>query len=532
MGQFSHATEPWTRTRVIGLLLGPLLAVILYHLLPDKIRDDAGNLLASLSSEGRMTIAIGAWLATWWVTEAIAIEAAALLPLVAFPLVGVSDFASTAAPYADEVVYLFLGGMLMGSAMERWNLHKRLALLVMVRLGASPHRLIAGLLLATALLSMWVSNTAACVMMLPIAIGVVKLARERHASVSGSLIDPIAPQPALDPPSRNFGIAAMLAIAYGASIGGVGTLVGSPPNGVAAAFITRTYDDTLTFAQWLRFGLPTMLLTLPICWGLLALLFPTRGLRVEGAGQMLRNDLKQLGKVTRGEWLVMGVFALASIFWIFRPQLAGLLGLTRMNDAGRTIVLLSDAGIAITASLLMFLIPVHLKHATMLLDWKTARTIPWGVLLLFGGGLALAAAVERHQVDEVLAALLHGLTGVHPLVVVLVVVAGAMFLSEIGSNTAVATVLLPVVATAAPVLGVHPYMLIFGVTLAVSLAFMMPSGTPPNALVFSSGYLRVPQMVRAGFLLNLACVLVITMVVYGLSGVLGLMPDIAPRLNQ
>ncbi len=528
MGHIPHASEPWTATRIVGVFLGPILAIVLYHTLPDAIRNDAGEVLAPLSPAGRMTLAIGAWLATWWVTEAIAIEAAALLPLVAFPIAGVSDFRSTAAPYADEVVYLFLGGMLLGSAMERWNLHKRLALLVMVALGASPHRLIAGLLLATAILSMWVSNTAACIMMLPIAIGVVRLARERHHSASGLSGDPQAADPGFgmgtDGPTRNFGVAAMLAIAYGASIGGVATLVGSPPNGVAAAFVGRTYDDTITFAEWLKIGLPAMLMTLPICWGLLVLVFPMRGLRVEGAERMLRHDLEQLGKVTRGEWLVIAVFTLASVFWIFRPQLAGLLGLTRVDDTGRTIVLLSDAGIAITASLLMFLIPVHPKHATMLLDWKTARTIPWGVLLLFGGGLTLAAAVERHNVDEVLAALLDGLRNVHPLVVVLVVVAGAMFVSEIGSNTAVATVLLPVVATAAPVLGVHPYVLIFGVTLAVSLAFMMPSGTPPNALVFSSGYLRVPQMVRAGFFLNLACVLIITVVVYGLAGVMGALP--------
>jgi sodium-dependent dicarboxylate transporter 2/3/5 len=524
MGQIPHASEPWTTTRVVGLFLGPLLAFILYHALPDAIRNDAGEVLAPLSPAGRMTIAIGAWLATWWVTEAIAIEAAALLPLVAFPLAGVADFRSTAALYADEVVYLFLGGMLLGSAMERWNLHKRLALLVMVALGASPHRLIAGLLLATALLSMWVSNTAACIMMLPIAIGVVRLARDRHESAGGGPRDASAPEPASDPPSRNFGIAAMLAIAYGASIGGVATLVGTPPNGVAAAFVARTYEDTLTFAEWLKIGVPTMLITLPLCWGLLVLVFPMRGLRIEGADAMLRHDLAQLGSVTRGEWLVITVFTLASVFWIFRPQLAGLLGLTRVDDNGRTIVLLSDAGIAITASLLMFLMPVHPKHATMLLDWKTARTIPWGVLLLFGGGLTLAAAVERHNVDDVLAALLDGLRNVHPLVVVLVVVAGAMFVSEIGSNTAVATVLLPVVATAAPVLDVHPYVLIFGVTLAVSLAFMMPSGTPPNALVFSSGYLRVPQMVRAGLLLNLVCVVIITVVVYGLAGVMGALP--------
>ncbi len=516
-----HA-DPWTTSRLIGLFLGPLAAALLYFILPTQLHNAAGEVTATLTAPGRMTLAIGAWLAVWWVTEAIPIEAAALLPLVAFPLCGVATFKETAMPYADEVVYLFLGGMLLGCAMERWHLHRRLALLVMLKVGTSPPKLLAGILLATALLSMWVSNTAAAIMMLPIAAGVVRIAQK---SSTPDLSESSSEGPGRA--AKNFGVASMLAVAYGASIGGVATLVGTPPNGVCAAFISKTYQDTLTFSEWIKLGVPVMLVTLPICWALLLLMFPTRNLNIQGASDLLKREHESLGKTSTGEWLVIAVFSLASLAWIFRPQLVQLFNLTKQTADGKTISLLTDAGIAITASLLMFLIPVKPREGVMLLDWRTARTIPWGVLLLFGGGLTLAAAVEANGVDKVVASLFAGLHGMHPLIVVLIVTAAAMFISEIGSNTAVATVLLPIVATAAPAIGVHPYMLIFAVTLAVSLAFMMPSGTPPNALVFSSGYLRVPQMVRAGFFLNLACVVIITTACYFVVKWMGMLPTIS-----
>ncbi|MFO0856088.1 MAG: SLC13 family permease [Phycisphaerales bacterium] len=531
--------DPWTPARLIGLFLGPVVAALLYFILPTQLHNAAGEVTATLTNSGRLTIAIGGWLAVWWVSEAIPIEAAALLPLVAFPLFGVATFKETAIPYADEVVYLFLGGMLLGCAMERWNLHRRLALLVMLKVGTSPPKLLAGILLATALLSMWVSNTAAAIMMLPIAAGVVRIAQHSSRNKSPATTSASENLTSLTPdlsesssegpgrPAKNFGVAAMLAVAYGASIGGVGTLVGTPPNGVCAAFIAKTYPDTLTFSEWIKLGVPVMLVTLPVCWGLLLLLFPTRNLDIHGATDLLKREHESLGKTTKGEWLVIIIFSLASLAWIFRPQLVELFNLTKQTADGKQIALLTDAGIAITASLLMFLIPVKPRKGVMLLDWRTARTIPWGVLLLFGGGLTLAAAVEANGVDKVVASLFAGLHGIHPLIVVLIVTAAAMFISEIGSNTAVATVLLPIVATAAPAIGIHPYMLIFAVTLAVSLAFMMPSGTPPNALVFSSGYLRVPQMVRAGFLLNLACVLIITTACYFVVRWMGMLPTLS-----
>lgn len=502
----SDASGGMPPLRKLGLFLGPLAAVVIYFVLPTAQLDTAGAAISGLSHAGRMTLAIGAWLAVWWITEAIPIEAAALLPLVAFPIAGVASMKSAASPYADEVVFLFLGGMMIGAAMERWGLHRRVALLTMLGLGTRPAMLIAGLLCATALLSMWVSNTAAAVMMLPIANGVVKLVHQRNEGG----VHPHAKE------ARNFAVAAMLAVAYGASIGGVGTLVGTPPNGVMASFIRQNLNGSLSFTEYLKIGLPTMMLVLPVCWGLLLWLFPMRGLHAEGAHHMLKTEMRALGPVSRGEWTVLSIFALASFLWIFREPVAMALHLyrERAGAAAKPEILLTDAGIAIGASLLLFLIPVRGKAGVFALDWKTAGALPWGILLLFGGGLSLAAAIEANGVDKFLASAFHGLAGLPPFVVILITAALAIFASEIGSNTAVATVLLPIVSTAAPALGVRPELLCFAVSLGVSLAFMMPSGTPPNALAFTSGHLRVADMARAGLCLNVACVLIIAGVVY------------------
>ncbi len=494
--------------RKLGLALGPLAAIVIYVLLPSSHLEPTGATASGLSHAGRMTLAIGAWLAVWWISEAIPIEAAALLPLVAFPLAGVTNMKSAAAPYADEVVFLFLGGMMIGAAMERWGLHRRVALLTMLALGTRPAMLIAGLLAATALLSMWVSNTAAAVMMLPIANGVVKLVLQRHDA---------GPHPH-PKQARNFAVAAMLAVAYGASIGGVATLVGSPPNGVLAAFMRQSFGDSLTFGEYLRIGLPTTLIVLPVAWALLLLLHPMRGLHAQGAHHLLRAELRSLGPVSRGECTVLAVFALASFLWIFREPVAIWLRLYRDRPGAppgsKPEILLTDAGIAIAAALLLFLIPVRAKQGVFALDWKTIGALPWGILLLFGGGLSLAAAIEANGVDTFLASAFYVLQGLHPFVLLLVTAALAVFASEIGSNTAVATVLFPIVATAAPALGIRPELLCFAVAFGVSLAFMMPSGTPPNALAFTSGHLRVPDMARAGLALNLASIAIIAAVVY------------------
>ncbi|HLP83309.1 MAG TPA: DASS family sodium-coupled anion symporter, partial [Phycisphaerales bacterium] len=477
-------------------------ALAVYWLLPAE----GAGVAAGLTPAGRMTLAVGAWLAVWWVTEAIAIEAAAMLPLALFPLLGVATMKEAAAPYAEEVVFLFLGGMLLGAAMERWHLHQRVALVVMLALGASPPRLIAGLLVSTAIISMWVSNTAAAIMMLPIAVGVISLAHTQHEELGLSREDKAA---------RNFAVACLLAVAYGASIGGTATIIGSPPNGVMVGFASTKLGETVTFGEWMRVGLPVMLVTLPVTWLLLLSLYNPRGLQVSGAREMLRMRLRELGPLSRGEIAVLGVFTSAAAAWIFRVQLADVLQLTRERN-GKTEVLLTDAGIAIIAAMSLFLIPISWKRGEFALDWKTAGKIPWGILLLFGGGLSLAAAISANHVDDYLGKLFEGMSGLPTIAIIAIIAASAIFVSEIGSNTAVATVMLPVVATVAPVLGVHVMPLCFAIALGVSLAFMMPSGTPPNALVFTSGHLRVREMVKAGFLLNVACIVIITLACYWL----------------
>lgn len=492
----NHAPGPSPLVpRRVGLVAGPLAAAILYLVLPDARFDASGQWLSGLTHEGRLTVAAGAWLAIWWLTEAIPIEAAGLLPLALFPILGIAPIRQAAAPYANDVIFLFMGGLLLGAAMERWNLHARLALSIMLAVGTRPDRLLAGIILATAFISMWVSNTATAVMMLPIAASVVRLVLERS-----------------DAPEirrRHFAAAAMLAVAYAASIGGAATLIGSPPNGITAAFLREHYRDTLSFAEWLGIGLPLTLVLLPVTWLLLArVLFRLPSQTLPDARDTLRARRDALGPVSPGERAVLLVFAAAALAWIFREPLSLALGLYTQRPGRAPDPSLTDAGIAIIAALLLFVIPAGPRQPV--LDWSTASRIPWGVLLLFGGGLSLADAVTAHKVDLAIGRAFDALAGTHPLLVLLALTAAIVFLTEIGSNTAVTTTFLPVVAAIADRLGLPPYPFVIAVPLAASCAFMMPSGTPPNALVFSAGYLRVHQMVKAGFWLNLASIASIT----------------------
>ncbi len=472
----------------LGLAAGPLAALALYALLPEA---------DGLSEGGRRTLAAAAWMAVWWITEALPIEATALLPLCVFPLLGIADIEATAAPYADPVIFLFLGGVMLGAAMERWGLHRRLALLTMLAVGTRPSQLVGGVMLATAAISMWVSNTATAVMMLPIGMSLIRFAR------------------GTGPSATNFAKCMMLGIAYAATIGGIGTVIGTPPNAVAMGFIERSYRVQIGFLDWLAIGLPIMLLFLPLAWlCLVRLVFPCRGAPVSGARTLIQDELRALGPLSRGELWTGTVFALAAAAWILRQPLADWLGLVARSPGAPPAYRLTDAGIAITAALLLFAIPVDARRRTFLLDWRDAARLPWGVLILLGGGLALAAAFGANGVDRYIGAGFAALAGLPVLAVVAIVSASVVFTTEFGSNTAVVNIFLPIVAAAALDLGVHPYVLIFPTALAASYAFMMPMGTPPNALVFASGHLHVADMAKAGFLLNLLSILVITLFVY------------------
>lgn len=488
MHEDSESLQP---RRWVGLLGGPLLFLALL-LLPVP---------GGMAPEAWRTAAVGLLMAVWWVTEAIPIPATALLPLALFPVLGVMPIGETAGPYANPIIFLFMGGFLIAQAMQRWRLHRRIALSVVHTLGTRPHRLVLGFMVATAFLSMWVSNTATAVMMMPIGLSVIGL-------VAPAPGDAEAPTAGMDgaedlPGQLNFGTALMLGIAYAASIGGLGTLIGTPPNALLAGFLETSYGYQLGFAQWMLVGVPLAVVALPLVWIYLTrTAFPIRITEIPGGRAMIGDELRGLGPVSAGEWRVGIVFALTAAAWMLRPLLDDI------------VPGLSDAGIAMTAALVLFLLPVDRKAGTFALDWATARELPWGVLILFGGGLSLAAAVTATGLAEWIGSALSTLDAWPTALLVAAVTAVIVFLTELTSNTATAAAFLPILGPLAVALGENPLLLAAPAALGASCAFMMPVATPPNAIVYGSGYITIPQMARAGVALNLLFITLITALAY------------------
>ncbi|HEX6135460.1 MAG TPA: DASS family sodium-coupled anion symporter [Longimicrobiales bacterium] len=465
----------------IGLPAGPILLILLLLLDPP-----AGMTLAAWR-----TAAVALFMACWWITEAVPIPATALTPLLLFPLLGILPAGATAAPYANPVIFLFLGGFVIALAMQRHELHRRIALGVVRAMGVHPPVLVLGFMAATAFLSMWVSNTATAVMMLPIGLSVVQL---------------VKPDAGEGPMDFNFAIALMLGIAYAASIGGLATLIGTPPNALLAAFMLETYGVEVGFAQWLIVGLPLVLISLPLAWLVLTrLVFPIRIREIPGGAAAIHEAYQQLGPVSRAERSVAVIFVLTAMLWIVRPLI---------DDV---VPGLSDTSIAIAAALATFLVPVDLKRGEFLMDWETAERLPWGVLLLFGGGLALAGAVTETGLAEWIGAQMGALGAWPVLLIVVIVTTVVIFLTELTSNTATAAAFLPLVASLSVGLGENPFLLVVPAALAASCAFMLPVATPPNAIVYGSGYVTVPQMSRAGVWLNILFIALITLTVYSLA---------------
>jgi solute carrier family 13 (sodium-dependent dicarboxylate transporter), member 2/3/5 len=463
----------WQRA---GLALGPMLALAAYALIPDSGPHGLGP-------AGRITAAIGVLMATWWISEALPLPVTALLPLALFPLFDVAPVAQAARPYATDVIFLFMCGFMLGLAMERWGLHKRLALSIILIVGTGAQRLVAGFMIATAFLSMWISNTATTIILLPVAVTVV-------AQVLDGDADPIL--------ARRFATCLMLAIAYSASIGGAGTLIGSPPNLVVASYARQELGCEIGMLDWMRFGLPALLLMLPLAGLYLTrIAFPFSGLELRGGRAQIRAGLQELGPMSRGEMLVGGVFVLTALAWMLRPQIAAWLGVPG----------LSDTGIAVLAALLLFTLRADGRPV---IDWPTAARLPWGVLLLFGGGLSLAAAISAHGVDRFIAGGLSGMGGLPPLLLLAVVAMLVVFATELTSNTAIATAFTPVLAAIAVGLGAPPVLLLVAIGLGANYAFMMPVATPPNAIVFGSGHVSIAQMARTGFALNWLAIAVTT----------------------
>lgn len=469
----------------IGLFLGPALFVLMLLFFNPE----------GLSSEGVAIAASTVWIAVWWITEAVPIPVTSLLPLVLFPLTQGLDVKETASSYGDETIFLFMGGFMIALAMEKWNLHRRIALTIISVIGTNSDRIVLGFMVATGFLSMWISNTATAMMMVPIGLAIIY-------QFSETLKD----DPSVDttPQNFSFGKALMLGIAYSASLGGISTLIGTPPNTLLAGAINTMYGIELSFAKWMLFGVPLAWTFLFIAWFyLVKFAFPTKVKQIPGGREVIDDQRTALGKASTEEKLVLTVFSLAAFSWI-----------TRTFFLAKFIPGISDGVIAITFAILLFIIPSKNKKGDFLLDWDTAVKLPWGILLLFGGGLAIASGFTESGLSEWIGTQLTGLQGVNLLVVITLVTALVIFLTEITSNTATASMMFPIMASLAVALGFHPYALMVAAAVAASCAFMLPVATPPNAVVFGSGYLRIPDMAKAGFALNILGIVLVTVAIY------------------
>jgi len=483
--------------RWAGLLLGPVFAAAAYVSLPAAQLDDAGHVVRGLTEPGRATAGVAALMAVWWLTEAIPLSATAMLPLVLFPVMGIQPIKGAAAPYANDVIFLFLGGFILGLAMERWGLHKRVALITVMLVGTGPKRVIGGFMLASALISMWVNNTATTIMMVPIALSVIRMVAASHAPAGTKADDAPSPDP-------NFDSTLLLGIAYAASIGGVATLIGTAPNAIMKGFIEDHLGREIGFVNWMMLGVPLVAVYLPIAWFYLTCVSqPVRLKSIPGGRELFRNELRALGRMAPGEWVVFGVFVTTVALWLMRP-------LIQEWAAGTALAGINDSSIAIFGAIALFVIPVRARERVFAMDWRTAERLPWGALLLFGGGLSLAAAITANGVDTYIGQLLGGLGHLPLWVAVAIVTTVVIFLTELTSNTAVTTALLPVLAAAAPSLGVDPMRLVVPAAVAASMAFMLPVATPPNTIVFASGRITIGQMARAGLGLNIVGIVLIT----------------------
>lgn len=467
----------------IGFFLGPLLLLACLLLPPPQ----------GMSAAAWSTVGMTLLMATWWATEAIPIPITSLLPILLVPALGIDSIGKASAPYANPIIYLFLGGFLLGLAMERWNLHRRIALNTLLLFGNRPSHQIAGFMLSTAFLSMWVSNTATAIMMLPTGMSVIS--RLGQNADHGDQAE-----------HSRFATALLLGIAYAASIGGIATLIGTAPNALLVAFLQATYQVEIGFGQWMLRGLPVSAVMLLFTWWWLT----RHEFRFEGGNSraLIRAELAALGPWSKGEKLVSVVFTLTALGWIFQPAI-------NVYLPG-----INDTSIALAGALSLFLIPVDAKARMFLLCWKDAAKLPWGVLLLFGGGLALAAAISSTELADWIAKGIGSFGTLPLLAIIALVVLVITLLTEVTSNTATAAAFLPLLAAVAVAQGMPVEMIAIPATIAASCAFMLPVATPPNAIVFGTGCMKIQSMIRAGFVLNLGGVVVVTLLCYFLVGLI------------
>jgi len=463
----------------IGLVLGPVMFVLIlqfFHL--EGLNETANAILASVS-----------WIAIWWITEALPIAATALLPIVLFPLSGGLSLKETTASYGHKYIFLFIGGFILAIAIEKWKLHKRIALNIIKLVGTNVVHIILGFMIATAFLSMWISNTATAVMILPVGMAIVAQLKDNpNTNADENLI---------------FGKALMLAIAYSASIGGMATLIGTPPNLVLAGVVQETYGVEISFYQWFQFGFPISILFLFLCWIYLTrFAFKFKQKTFPGGKEEINRQLASLGKVSFEEKLILAVFILTAFAWICRSFLLQ-----------KYMPTIDDTIIAIFSGLLLFILPTKDKKER-LINWEDTVKLPWGILLLFGGGMALALGFDSSGLAVWIGSQMTSLGAIPLILVLFILITSVNFLTEITSNLATTAMLLPVLVSLAAAIGVHHYFLLVGATVAASCAFMLPVATPPNAVVFGSGYLKIEDMVKKGIWMNIISIILLTLIVY------------------
>ncbi|RFC62659.1 DASS family sodium-coupled anion symporter [Fulvimarina endophytica] len=466
------AERPFSVIGLIGLVAGPLVAFAFFMTEPR----------IAVSAPAWSMIGFTLWMVIWWLTEAVPIPITSLLPLPVMPLVGLLPMDEVAPSYSDPLILLFLGGFILAGGLEQVGLHRRIAINIVHRIGTTPNLIVLGFMLASAFLSMWISNVATTIMMFAVAMSVIGFISERTGD---------------ERITRNFGVALLLAVAYAASIGGVGTIIGSIPNGLMVSFLRNNHGIEIGFFDWMLLGIPIVALMIPIVWLILTrLLFPAAMDGVEGLGAVIEREYCALGRWSRGEVVVACVFGAAATLWVLRPAINAQFGLG-----------VSDTMIAIFAAIMIFVVPTRLSRGERASDafavnWQVSRKVPWGVLLLFGGGLALAAGFAATGLADAIGTAVSGLP-VPTYVLVLVALASVMLLTEVTSNTATTATFLPILGAVAVGLGLPAVTLAIPVAIAASMAFMMPVATPPNAIVFAYDKMRLADMVHAGALVNL-----------------------------
>ena len=482
--------------RLAGLIGGPAAAVAML----------AFGAPAGMPAGAWTVAAVVALMASWWMTEALPLAVTALVPLALFPALGINTLDGTASAYADPLIFLFLGGFMLAAALERWRLGLRLALGI-VRLGGSePARIVASVMAVTAFLSMWVSNTAAAIVMLPIGLSIIGGARAANRWLDQRGL-------------KAFAAALMLGIAYAASIGGMATLIGTPPNALFAAYVRDAYGVIVPFGRWLLVGVPVVAILLPLAWLVLTkLAFPVPRTALGRGEDSAAAGIALPGPPSRGEWMAGAVFVLTVLCWIVLPFL-------RQRWPALE---LSDSGVAIVAAVLLFVLPVHPRRGVFVLGWRDVRRLPWNVLILFGGGLALGEAMGRSGLADLVGESVVALGGLPPFVLVIVVSGAVVLLGELASNTAIAALFLPIAGAASVGIGESPLVLALSVALAASIGFMLPVATPPNAIVFGSGLVSAAQMLRAGIILDAVGVAVVSLAALALGAWLGDLPAPTP----